>query len=73
MTSEHALKIFTIGHSTRPLEELIGLLQAHGITELVDVRTIPQSRHNPQFNRQALADRLPAWGIGYVHMPGLGG
>jgi uncharacterized protein (DUF488 family) len=63
----------TIGHSNRPLEELIGMLQAHGVTTLVDVRTVPKSRHNPQFNREALPAPLEAAGIAYRHMPGLGG
>jgi uncharacterized protein (DUF488 family) len=63
----------TVGHSTRTLEELIELLRAHGVTRLVDVRTVPRSRHNPQFNRDTLPDALRAAGIAYVHMPGLGG
>jgi uncharacterized protein (DUF488 family) len=63
----------TIGHSNRPLEELIAMLRAHGITTLVDVRTVPKSRHNPQFNREALPGPLEAAGIAYRHMPGLGG
>jgi len=63
----------TIGHSNRPLEELIGMLQAHGVTTLVDVRTVPKSRHNPQFNREELPAPLEAAGITYRHMPGLGG
>ncbi len=49
------------------------ILKAHGIARLVDVRTIPKSRHNPQFNREALAASLAAVGIEYRHMPGLGG
>ena len=65
--------IFTIGHSTRSREELIGLLREYGITRLVDVRTVPRSRHNPQFNREEMSTALPAGGIMYVHMPGLGG
>ncbi len=63
----------TIGHSTRTLEELLALLRAHGVTRLVDVRTVPRSRHNPQFNRDTLPDALQAAGIAYLHMPGLGG
>jgi len=65
--------VLTVGHSTRTLEEFIGLLQAHAVARLVDVRTIPGSRHNPQFNKQSLPDSLKKAGIGYVHMPGLGG
>jgi len=67
------MTIYTIGHSTRPAAELVGLLQGHGVRTLVDVRTIPRSRHNPQFNSDALAATLAAADIGYVHMPGLGG
>ncbi len=65
--------IYTIGHSTRTIEEFGGMLQAHGIQLLVDVRTIPKSRHNPQFNGDALEKSLEAGGIDYLHMPGLGG
>ena len=65
--------IFTIGHSTHPVEEFIGLLKAHGVRQLIDVRTIPRSRHNPQFNRENLPASLKAAGIRYHHMPVLGG
>ena len=65
--------VLTIGHSTRPLEEFIGLLRAHGATCVVDVRTVPRSRHNPQFNKDSLTGSLKKVGLGYVHMPGLGG
>ncbi len=65
--------VLTIGHSTRTIEEFIRLLQAHAVTRVVDVRTVPRSRHNPQFNRDALPASLEAVGIGYVHLPGLGG
>jgi uncharacterized protein (DUF488 family) len=67
------MTIWTIGHSTRPIEEFIDLLKAHGIQRLVDVRTIPRSRHNPQFNTDRLAKRLKTAGVAYVHMPQLGG
>ena len=63
----------TVGHSNRPLEELLGMLKAHGVELLVDVRTVPRSRHNPQFNRESLPEPLREAGIGYEHMPGLGG
>lgn len=63
----------TIGHSNRPMDELIALLKAHGVATLVDVRTVPKSRHNPQFNREAMPEPLADAGIAYVHMPGLGG
>jgi uncharacterized protein YeaO (DUF488 family) len=65
--------IFTVGHSTRTSQELLNLLRAHEVSELVDVRTIPRSRHNPQFNRVALSRSLRHAGIGYRHMVRLGG
>jgi uncharacterized protein (DUF488 family) len=65
--------VFTIGHSTRPIEEFIALLQAHGVSCVVDVRTVPRSRHNPQFNQDSLRDSLKEAALGYTHMPGLGG
>jgi uncharacterized protein (DUF488 family) len=65
--------VLTIGHSTRPLDALIAALEAHGVARLLDIRTIPRSRHNPQFNRENLAAALPAAGIAYRHRPGLGG
>jgi uncharacterized protein (DUF488 family) len=65
--------VLTIGHSTRTLETFLQLLQAHGVTRLVDVRTIPRSRHNPQFNQGILPDALHAAGIIYQHIAGLGG
>ena len=67
------LTIFTIGHSTRPIDEFIRLLKAHGVQRVVDVRTIPRSRHNPQFNRDQLSPALHRRKIHYRHMPGLGG
>jgi uncharacterized protein (DUF488 family) len=66
-------KILTIGHSTRPIGEFIALLCAHGVAELIDVRTVPRSRHNPQFNRDSLPASLAEAGIDYVHKPDLGG
>lgn len=65
--------IHTIGHSTRSVEELIGLLRESGIRLLVDVRRYPGSRRHPQFGRDALAAALRAAGIEYVHEPDLGG
>jgi uncharacterized protein (DUF488 family) len=65
--------VLTIGHSTRTLEAFIVLLQAHGATRVVDVRTVPRSRHNPQFNKAALPSSLKKAGLSYVHLPGLGG
>jgi uncharacterized protein (DUF488 family) len=65
--------VLTIGHSTRSRTALVAALTAHGVRRLVDIRTIPRSRHNPQFNREELAEALPAAGIAYEHRPGLGG
>jgi uncharacterized protein (DUF488 family) len=65
--------VFTIGHSTRPIDAFIELLRGHGIRRLLDIRTIPRSRHNPQFARDALSQSLEAAGIAYAHLPGLGG
>ena len=64
--------IYTIGHSTRPIEAFIALLQARSIEVLVDVRTVPRSRHNPQFEADALRSSLGEAGIDYIHMAGLG-
>jgi uncharacterized protein (DUF488 family) len=65
--------IFTVGHSTRSLEELVEILRAHGVKRLIDVRTIPRSRHNPQFNRETLSKDLHNRGFSYRHMKTLGG
>ena len=66
-------RIFTIGHSTHPIEEFIELLRAHGVEQIADVRTIAKSRHNPQFGQDQLEQSLPAAGIGYVRLEALGG
>lgn len=65
--------VYTIGHSTRTLDEFISLLRAHAVNQVVDVRTIPRSRHNPQFNFETIPSSLSRAGLKYVHMPGLGG
>ncbi len=65
--------IFTVGHSTRSLEELVSLLRAHGVERLVDVRSIPRSRHNPQFNRETFSQALRNRRLGYRYMKSLGG
>ena len=65
--------VLTVGHSTRTLAEFIALLEAHGVSRLIDVRTVPRSRHNPQFNSDTLQAALAAAGIDYAHRPGLGG
>ena len=71
---EHEPKtILTVGHSTKPIEEFIRLLRAHEVELLVDVRTVPRSRHNPQFEQQALAASLGQAGIDYCHLKNLGG
>ena len=65
--------ILTIGHSTRSMKDFLNLLRAHGVKRLVDVRTVPRSRHNPQFNQDALPKVLRHAGIAYIHLPELGG
>jgi len=65
--------ILTIGHSNRSIEDFLALLKAHGVQRLVDVRTIPRSRHNPQFNRDALPQTLRRSRIAYTHLAKLGG
>ncbi len=65
--------ILTVGHSTRPIDDFLALLAAHKVKQLVDVRTIPRSRHNPQFSSDRLAHSLSEAGIRYVHMAELGG
>ena len=65
--------VYAIGHSTRPLDRFAEILKAHEISLLADIRTIPKSRHNPQFNEEALAVELPKIGIQYRHLQELGG
>lgn len=65
--------VLTIGHSTRTLDEFIRLLQAHDVSCVVDVRSVPRSRHNPQFNKDSLPRALKKAGLRYVHLLGLGG
>ncbi len=65
--------LYTIGHSTRPIADFLALLVAHGIQEVVDVRTIPRSRHNPQYEQTALRGTLKAARIRYRHLRALGG
>ena len=72
-TAEPSPVVLTIGHSTRTLDEFICLLQTHAVSSVVDVRTVPRSRHNPQFNKASLPGSLKKAGLGYVHLPGLGG
>ncbi len=72
-TKKQTIMIFTIGHSTHPLQEFIELLKQYDITHLVDIRTIPKSRHNPQFNETALKKALTHAHIKYTHVKELGG
>lgn len=68
-----AISIWSIGHSTHSLDELVGLLHAHEIARVADIRTVPKSRRNPQFHTDSLAQSLPENGIAYRHHPRLGG
>jgi uncharacterized protein (DUF488 family) len=65
--------VLTIGHSTRTWKDFLALLRAHGVKRVIDVRSIPRSRHNPQFNRETLSKTLRAARIGYIHLQKLGG
>ena len=67
------LTVLTVGHSNRSLDAFLAILKAHGVECLADVRTIPRSRHNPQFNAEALEKSLPMAGIVYTRLPRLGG
>jgi uncharacterized protein (DUF488 family) len=73
MAKETPHRVFTIGHSTRPVSLFVSILQPLGIDLVVDIRTVPRSRHNPQFNKETLPDSLAQFGIGYLHVAGLGG
>jgi uncharacterized protein (DUF488 family) len=65
--------VLTIGHSTRTWKEFLAVLRAHRVKRVIDVRSVPRSRHNPQFNRDTLSKKLRAARIGYVHLRKLGG
>jgi len=73
MREQEPRVVLTIGHSTRTWEAFLELLRAHRIKRVVDVRSIPKSRHNPQFNGTILAKKLRTAKIGYVHLRKLGG
>jgi uncharacterized protein (DUF488 family) len=73
MPGRAPLTIYTIGHSTRPIDEFLDLLRSHGIRQIIDIRTIPKSRRNPQFNTESLAASLRGVGMEYVHLRELGG
>lgn len=66
-------RVLTVGHSTRPIDQFLELLKAHGVQHVLDVRTVPKSRRNPQFGQEALRRSLAGAGIGYTHVPALGG
>jgi uncharacterized protein (DUF488 family) len=67
------MQVHTVGHSTRSLAELVETLRHHGVDLLVDIRGFPRSRRTPQFDAESLEADLPALGLGYVHVPELGG
>ena len=67
------IKLYTIGHSTRTLDELVGMLLSFDVSVLADIRTIPRSRHNPQFNGDSIRSALCSRGLHYVYFPELGG
>jgi uncharacterized protein (DUF488 family) len=71
--ADEGLQVLTIGHSTRPLGELLDLLERHGCGTVIDVRSLPRSRRYPQFNREPLAAALEERGISYRHCAPLGG
>jgi uncharacterized protein (DUF488 family) len=72
-TAQGAPLICTVGHSTHTLEEFAGLLKRNSVTHILDVRTVPRSRRNPQFNKDALPASLALEGVAYTHLPKLGG
>jgi uncharacterized protein (DUF488 family) len=67
------MRVWTVGHSTQPLDALVALLAAHDVTQVADIRTVPRSRRHPQFDTDALARSLPERGVAYAHLPRLGG
>jgi uncharacterized protein (DUF488 family) len=73
LSGTHELTVYTIGHSTKSLEEFINILKTFKIFLVVDVRTVPHSKHNAQFNKTPLSETLKVEGIKYIHLPELGG
>jgi uncharacterized protein (DUF488 family) len=73
MSGATQFSVFTVGHSTHSLDEFLLLLKAYSVDMVVDVRTVPRSRHNPQFNKETLPDSLKVAGMKYIHKPELGG
>jgi uncharacterized protein (DUF488 family) len=73
MSDPSSTALYTIGHSTHPIETFLALLRAHAVETLVDVRSFPGSRRHPQFNQRPLAAAIRAAGLAYIHMASLGG
>jgi uncharacterized protein (DUF488 family) len=73
LSSSPRALILTVGHSVHPLDEFIEMIRAHRVRKLIDVRTVPRSARNPQFNRDTLPQSLHEAGFEYAHMPALGG
>jgi uncharacterized protein (DUF488 family) len=73
MVEKRGLTILTIGHSTRTLAEFVDLLKEFQVTLVIDVRSMPRSRHNPQFNKETLEGSLKLHGLKYLHIPEIGG
>ena len=71
--TNHANTLYSVGHSNRTIEQFIALLMTHGIQQVIDIRTIPKSRHNPQFNKESLPKSLKKAHIFYTHLKELGG
>jgi uncharacterized protein (DUF488 family) len=73
MVKDSGLTILSIGHSTRTLHEFVEMLKTYHVELVVDVRSVPRSRHNPQFNKETLPSALKIEGINYIHLPKIGG
>lgn len=73
MKNTPPLTVLTIGHSTHPIDEFVEILKAHGVDTVADIRTVPRSRHNPQFDRAVLPGLLADAGLDYVYIQELGG
>src|SRR5215471_15737792 len=73
LRSWRGVRVYTIGHSTRPFDELVGLLRAFDVDLVADIRSIPRSRHNPQYDGATLRAALRSRRLGYAHVPELGG
>jgi uncharacterized protein (DUF488 family) len=73
LESPGRMRVFTVGHSTHSLDGLRGLLAAHDVERVADVRRVPRSARHPQVRAELLAVELPARGVDYCHLPGLGG